>query len=86
MTFVWTARFERAYRALSTEAQTAVNEHLRLMEREWRHPSLHTKKLHGVRDIWYIRISRGMRLTFERHPGAILLRNVGPHDPTLRAP
>ena len=51
MTFVWTARFERAYRALSTEEQTAVNEHLRLMEREWRHPSLHTKKLHGVRDI-----------------------------------
>ena len=86
MTFVWTARFERAYRALSGEEQIAVDEHLRLMERDWRHPSLHTKKLHGFRHLWSLRIARGMRLTFEPHRGAILLRNVGPHDPTLRSP
>ena len=86
MTFLWTSRFEKAYRSLSQEQQLAVDEHLRVLERHWRHPSLHTKKLHGTRNIWALRISRDLRLTFEPTRAGILLRNVGPHDPTLRSP
>lgn len=86
MTFLWTPRFEHAYRRLSSTQQDAVNVHLRLLERNWRHPSLQTKKLHGTQQIWSIRISRDLRLTFEPTKEAIFLRNVGPHDPTLRSP
>ncbi len=86
MTFLWTARFEKAYRTLPPEQQAAVDAHLRLMEQNWRHPSLQTKKLQGTRSIWSIRVSRDLRLTFEPTRGGILLRNVGPHDPTLRSP
>jgi len=86
MTFLWTARFEKAYRALSHEGQAAVDEHLRLLERQWRHPSLQTKKLQGTRNIWALRISRDLRLTFEPTKVGVLLRNVGRHDSTLRSP
>ncbi len=86
MTFLWTARFERAYRALPSNEQEAVDAHLRLLEQHWRHPSLHTKKLAGTKNVWAIRISRNLRLTFEPTRSGTLLRHVGPHDSTLRAP
>ncbi len=86
MTFVWTPRFERAYRALPSEQQEAVDSHLRLLERNWRHPSLRTKKLGGTRNVWYLRISGNLRLTFEPRRQEIFLRNVGHHDATLRSP
>ena len=86
MTFFWTERFQKAYRTLPPDQRAAVDSHLRLMEQNWRHPSLHTKKLHGTRTIWAIRISRDLRLTFEPMKAGILLRNVGRHDPTLRSP
>ena len=85
MTFLWTARFERAYRALSSDHQAGVDAQLRVLAQNWRHPSLRTKKLPGTR-IWYIRISRDVRLTFQPTPEGLLLRNVGHHDATLRAP
>ena len=86
MTFLWTSRFERAYGALSSEHQGAVDAHLRVLEKNWRHPSLRAKRLPGAPRIWYIRVSRDIRSTFEPTRGGILLRNVGHHDATLRSP
>ncbi|MBI3332840.1 MAG: hypothetical protein HYZ93_01975 [Candidatus Omnitrophica bacterium] len=86
MTFLWTPRFEKAYRALPLETQADVDGHLKLLAQNWRHPSLQARKLQGARNIWYIRISRDLRLTFEPTRGGILLRVVGRHDVTLRSP
>ena len=86
MTFLWTPRFQRAYHALSAEHQAAVNEHLNMLEKNWRHPSLRAKRLPGTPRIWYIRVSRDIRLTFEPVRTEILLRNVGHHDEVLRSP
>lgn len=86
MTLLWTPRFEKAYRTLTPEEQETVDAHLRTMAQNWRHPSLHIKKLPGTRNIWYLRVSRDFRLTFEPSRTAILLRNVGHHDATLRSP
>ena len=86
MLFLWTSRFEKSYRALLPEHQAAVDAHLRLMAEDWRHPSLQTKKLQGTHQIWAMRISRDLRLTFQPTKAGILLRNVGHHDPTLRSP
>lgn len=86
MTFLWTPRFEKAYRSLSSDEQSTVDAHLRLMAQNWRYPSLQTKKLQGVRNIWSIRITRDIRLTFEPSRAGIFLRNVGHHDFTLRSP
>ena len=86
MTFLWTPRFERAYRALPPEGQTAVDSHLRLLAQNWRHPSLQAKRLQGTRNIWSLRISRDLWLTFEPTRAGILLRVVGHHDAALRSP
>lgn len=86
MIFRWTPRFDRAYRALSSEHQSAVDAHLRTLETNWRHPSLRAKRLPAERRVWYIRISRDIRLTFEPIQTEIFLRNVGHHDEVLRFP
>jgi len=86
MTFHWTPRFQRAYHDLSSEHQAVVEEHLRMLEKSWRHPSLRAKKLPGAPKIWYIRVSRDIRLTFEPVRTEIFLRNVGRHDEVLRSP
>ena len=86
MTFLWTARFEKAYRALPHDQQAVVDTHLRLLAQNWRHPSLQTKKLQGTKHIWAIRLSRDLRLTFEPTKAGVLLWNVGHHDPALRSP
>ena len=86
MTFLWTPRFKKAYHDLPLEAQSAVDTHLQLLAQNWRHPSLQAKKLRGTRNVWSIRISRDLRLTFEPTRAVILLRVVGHHDAALRSP
>ncbi len=86
MTFLWTPRFQRAYHTLSSEHQSAVDAHLRMLEQNWRHPSLRARRLPGSPKIWYIRVSRDFRLTFEPVRTEIFLRNVGHHDEVLRSP
>jgi len=52
-----------------------------------RHPSLRTKKIKGTGSIFEARVDRDIRFTFE-YGGSheIILRVVGPHDPTLKKP
>jgi len=43
-------------------------------------PGMKPKKLPGHRDIWYLRASRGTRITYEKLPdNVIYLRRVGDH-------
>jgi mRNA-degrading endonuclease RelE of RelBE toxin-antitoxin system len=81
-----TRRFERAYKELSDEAAVLVRKALMLLATDSRHPGLHVKKIQGTDDIWEARAGRSIRLTFEIHDDVIVLRNVGPHDETLKKP
>ncbi|MBE3131552.1 MAG: hypothetical protein IMZ54_12675, partial [Acidobacteria bacterium] len=50
-------------------------------------PSLRVKKIKGTGSVFEARVDRDFRFTFEyggRHE--IILRVVGPHDPTLKKP
>jgi mRNA interferase RelE/StbE len=78
--------FVRAYDRLPPEAQERVDRTLRLLDEDWRHPSLRAKRLSGHRDIFYARVDRNHRITYERHGDVLLLRNVGRHDGTLKNP
>ena len=86
MTFYYSERFRKAYHTLSPEIQKLTDEKLRLLASSWRHPSLHTKRIQGTKDIWEARISLNYRMTFQKIKEGIFLRNLGPHDPTLRKP
>lgn len=57
-----------------------------LLESNWLHPSLHTKKIQGHEGIWEFRIDRKYRGTFELEGDSIFLRVVGNHDDVLINP
>ena len=44
------------------------------------------KKVKSRKDTWAIRISKGIRLSFEVENGTCILRNVGDHDKLLDDP
>ena len=81
-----TARFRRAYAALSAEDQKQVQKALRTMAEDLRHPGLRVKRIQGTERIWEARASRSLRITFETEGDAIVLRNVGRHDEALGRP
>jgi mRNA-degrading endonuclease RelE of RelBE toxin-antitoxin system len=86
MVIVLTERFRRAYRSLTTEDQKRVQNPLRRMSEDLRHPGLRVKRIRGTHGIWEARASRALRLTFEVEGDKIVLRNVGSHDATLKKP
>jgi hypothetical protein len=79
-----TVRFDRAYLKLPPSIRAKIDRAIRLLDENWRHPSLRAKRLSGHQDIFYARIDRNHRMTYERHGDELLLRNVGPHDETLK--
>ena len=85
MRFLYTDRFAKRYRNLPDQIQARVDEQLALLLENPRHPSLRSKKMHGVGNIWELRVTGGYRVTFQIQEGAYLLRNVGTHD-ILREP
>ena len=77
-------RFVRAYDRLPPKVQKRVTHTLRLLAENWRHPGLRARKLSGYPNIFYARVDRGYRLTYERRGDVLVLRNVGRHDETLK--
>lgn len=86
MAFVLTERFRRAYRSLTVEEQKRVQNALRRMSEDLRHPGLGVKRIRGTHGIWEARARRALRLTFEVDGDKIVLGNVGSHDATLKKP
>lgn len=44
------------------------------------------EKVQSRKDTWAIRVTKGIRLTFEVKNGTCFLRNVGEHDKILNNP
>lgn len=86
MNFIETTHFKRAYKSLPEEVKSRVKETLRTLAVNIKHPSLHSKKIKGAKDIWEARIGLDYRITFQIIKDYFILRNVGHHDPTLRNP
>ncbi len=86
MRLLVTERFRRRYRSLSQEDQKRIQKALRQMADDLRYPALMVKRIQGTAKIWEARASRSLRITFEVEGKDLRLRNVGPHDATLRKP
>jgi len=86
MQLLLTARFQRAYAALSPDDQKQVQKALRMMSGDLRLPGLGVKRIRGTKGIWEARASRALRMTFETEGESIVLRNVGRHDEALGSP
>jgi plasmid maintenance system killer protein len=83
-------RFKRRYEDLPNEIQIRVDYTLELLNENWKHPSLHVKKVKGRVGVWEARVNQSYRLTFHfegkfHELDVCVLRTVGPHD-ILRNP
>ena len=78
-------RFKKDFQHLPHEIQQKVPDVLERFVSNPRHPSLHTKKLEGVHDVWELRVTQSCRITFQFIQEGILLRRIGTHD-VLRQP
>ena len=79
-------RFARAYRRLSNQNRSAVDVALtELLSAGTLPPGRNLKKVRSGKrkNVWAIRVNKGVRLTFEVNKETCVLRNVGDHDKTL---
>ncbi len=78
MQILFSNPFKKDYERLPKNVQKALDKALRFLLTNPRHPALRAKKLPGV-EIWYARVSRGYRFTFEIRSDFIILRRAGTH-------
>jgi hypothetical protein len=81
-----TKRFNRAFLELPVHIRRKAKRTLALLDQDFSHPGLRAKRLSGHRDIFYARVDRNHRITYERSGDVLILRNVGRHYKTLRNP
>ena len=80
-----TERFKKDFKRLPRDIQERLPRILELFVANPRHPSLHVKKMEGVRDVWELRVSDNYRITFHFVQEGALLRRIGTHN-ILRQP
>ena len=78
MRLVFALPFQRDYRSLPAEVQRALDKALKFLLENPRHRSLRAKKIPGT-EIWYARVSRAYRFTFQLEADVIMLRRAGTH-------
>jgi mRNA interferase RelE/StbE len=78
--------FLNCYAALPGNIQKKTEKALLLLSSNPRHPSLRVKKLEGFEDVWYGRINKNYRFTFQKGSEVLIMRRVGTHDFILKNP
>ncbi len=78
-------RFLERAETLPADLRSRLVRILTLLSKDFHHPSLQSKKVKGSRaEIFECRVSKDIRLIFDRVPGAIRCWYVGEHDVALR--
>ena len=72
--------FREDFHDLPKEIQQMAVKKLELFGDNPHHPSLRTKKMEGLKNIWEGRITDGYRFTFHVEKDVYLLRRIGTHD------
>ena len=86
MALILTERFVRAYNALPSPIQRKVDKTLRLLESDFRHPSLQTHPIQGTPGIYEARVDLKHRLTYQREGDDLIMRTIGGHEEALKNP
>jgi hypothetical protein len=79
-------RFIKQYTRLSKTVQLKVDKALLLLDSDFRHPGLRSHPVEGAPGIIEAYVDRKYRMTYERHGGTLLMRNVDNHDECLKRP
>ena len=74
-----TDRFKKDYQRLPSHIQGRVDEKLRFLLRDLRHPSLRVHKLWGAEGLWEFSVTIEYRVIFEIEGEYYVLLGIGPH-------
>lgn len=83
MKFIYTRRFAKEYKKLPAKIQNNFKEKIKLMEKDFSHPSLRIKKLNlssGNNDIWAGSITMNYRFLFCIYEDQMIFLHIGTHD------
>ncbi|MBU0568140.1 hypothetical protein KKC52_08855 [bacterium] len=86
MKLTFTKPFIRDYQSLPALIHAQADKQLELLLKDFRHPSLHTKKIKKEKGVWEGRVTKGLRFSFKIEKDTYILRRIGPHDRVLRKP
>jgi len=75
-----TESFARDFKNLPREIQQRAEKAILLLATNSAHPSLRTKKMQGMEDIWEASVTMSYRITYQRAGEALILRRIGTHD------
>ena len=75
-------KFKKQYKKLPKSIQLKFAKQFRLLIKDYRYPSLRTKKMVGI-SRFEARIDLHYRFTFEIKEANIILKTIGPHDEGL---
>ena len=78
--------FLNCYLSLPENIRKKTDKALLLLSSNPRHPSLRLKKIQGFEDIWYGRIDKSYRFTFQKEGDSLIMRRVGTHDFIIKNP
>lgn len=84
--FRFLPKFEKCYEALAPTNQESVDEALARFNANPRHPSLRTEKIDKKRNIWSIRGTLSVRITFNWDGNTITLRAVAASHDIYKSP
>lgn len=73
-------RFLKEYIKLPEAIRKKLDRKFLQLIRDYRHPSLETKKMVNHQSIWEMRIDYHYRVTFEIKNDVLILRRVGTHE------
>jgi mRNA-degrading endonuclease YafQ of YafQ-DinJ toxin-antitoxin module len=60
--------------------QARAEKAIRLLKENPQHPSLRSKKILGVENVWEASVTMSYRMTYEVSGEALILRRIGTHD------
>ena len=71
---------------LPEKIRRKVDKALLLLDADFRQPALRSHPIEGVSHIFEAFVDKQYRMTFERHGGTFVMRNVENHDECLKSP
>ena len=72
-------RFKKDYKKLPKEIQTETDEKIKLLLKDYRHPSLRIHKVRKVHGLWELSVTMNYRVIFEIADDEYILLGVGSH-------
>ena len=82
----FTSKYKRARRKKTQDMRNSIDEYVKLLSENPRHPGLHTHRVHGRKGVCQAYIDDANRVTFQYRENSIILRNNCTHDMPKQSP